>query len=153
MSTKCYSKEDDSHDSATFHSKCDGVGPTITIMKLSTGKIIGGYSDLSWASSGNNVASSNAYLFSITNDWQMTMISPGYSWALYHNSDYGPTWGGGHDLHVESDMNSGSCMAYYSYGFLQRTLSGCGTSYSSTCAIDFCGSYNAWTIDELEVWY
>ena len=46
--TLCYRKTTDGASATTFHTKCNGKGPTITVMQLSTGKKIGGYGPQSW---------------------------------------------------------------------------------------------------------
>jgi hypothetical protein len=51
-----------------FHSKCDGVSPTVTFIKTSTGKRFGGYSIIPWATTypGEYVNSrGNEFVFSL----------------------------------------------------------------------------------------
>jgi DNA-directed RNA polymerase specialized sigma24 family protein len=43
----------DGDSSTNFHSKCDNKGPTITFIKTSAGKRVGGFTMLSWNSSGS----------------------------------------------------------------------------------------------------
>jgi hypothetical protein len=63
----CYSTNTDSRTSQTFHSQCDDKGPTVTIVKLSTGKIIGGYASASWKSENSYTDTSESFLFSVSN--------------------------------------------------------------------------------------
>ena len=44
---KCYHAETDGWDSTTFHSKCDGKGPTVSIIQVSN-YTFGGHTDVSW---------------------------------------------------------------------------------------------------------
>ena len=46
---KCYHAETDGWDSTTFHSKCDGKGPTVSIIQVGN-YTFGGYTDVSWQS-------------------------------------------------------------------------------------------------------
>ena len=46
---KCYHAETDGWDSTTFHSKCDGKGPTVSIIQVSN-YTFGGHTDVSWQS-------------------------------------------------------------------------------------------------------
>ncbi|KAL9966674.1 hypothetical protein ACROYT_G024786 [Oculina patagonica] len=46
---KCYHGKTNGWDTTTFHSKCDGKGPTVTIIKAED-HIFGGYTDVSWHS-------------------------------------------------------------------------------------------------------
>ena len=63
----CYSTDTDSRTGQTWHSQCDDKGPTVTIVKLSTGKIIGGYAAASWKSDGSWTDTSESFLFSVSN--------------------------------------------------------------------------------------
>ena len=47
---RCWHAETDGSAASTFHSNCDGKGPTVTIIK-SGSYIFGGYTDVSWHSS------------------------------------------------------------------------------------------------------
>ncbi|CAG8504087.1 2862_t:CDS:1, partial [Dentiscutata heterogama] len=53
----------DGLNSETFHKNCDGKGPTIVIIKLLDGDLIGGYNPLDWE--GENVwkKTSDSFLF------------------------------------------------------------------------------------------
>lgn len=46
---RCYHALTDGWQSMTFHTKCDGKGPTVTIIKVND-FIFGGYTDVSWHS-------------------------------------------------------------------------------------------------------
>ena len=47
---RCWHAKTDGSKSSTFHSNCDGKGPTATIIKYNN-YIFGGYTDVSWHSS------------------------------------------------------------------------------------------------------
>ena len=47
---RCWHAETDGWAASTFHSNCDGRGPTVTIIKVNS-YIFGGYTDVSWTSS------------------------------------------------------------------------------------------------------
>ena len=46
---RCWQGKTDGWASSTFHSKCDGKGPTVTIVQVGS-YIFGGYTDKSWSS-------------------------------------------------------------------------------------------------------
>jgi hypothetical protein len=48
-----------------FHSKCDGKGNTITIIKSNLNYVFGGYASSAWNSSGTWIKDPNAFLFSL----------------------------------------------------------------------------------------
>lgn len=52
-----------------FHSRCDNVGPTLTLVRVDTGHIFGGYTREPWGSDGEIRRSRHAFLFGV--------VSPG----------------------------------------------------------------------------
>ena len=46
---RCWHAKTDGWAASTFHSNCDGRGPTVTIIKVNS-YIFGGYTDVSWNS-------------------------------------------------------------------------------------------------------
>lgn len=48
---RCWHAKTDGWAASTFHSNCDGRGPTVTIIKVND-YIFGGYTDVSWGESG-----------------------------------------------------------------------------------------------------
>ena len=108
----------DGFGSAAFHSLCDGKANTLTIVKSITGFIFGGYTSLAWSSVAGYKPDNTAFLFSLTNPASMPLkmkIKPEKEqYAVYHNSNYGPTFGKGHDLHVHDASNSNTESFTYS---------------------------------------
>ena len=54
-------------DSKIFHEKCDGKGPTVTIIKGKNGHIFGGYVTIPFSSDKKSHYDDKAFLFSLTN--------------------------------------------------------------------------------------
>ena len=46
---RCWRGKTDGWAASTFHSNCDGKGPTVTVIKVGS-YIFGGYTDVSWSS-------------------------------------------------------------------------------------------------------
>lgn len=92
----------DGHTALAFHNKCDGMGPTITVIsRAGSTAVFGGYTKESWHSLGQFVNDPSASLFSLTNPLGIAPVkfevsSPGN--AIYCSANYGPTFGGGHDM-------------------------------------------------------
>jgi len=150
--TRCYAKSVDGASPYTFHAKCDGKGPSVVVAKLSTGKIIGAYASLSWASltPGNWMGDEKTFVFSLTNSFKhdyITTIFP-TSYTQWTGADRGPAFGGGHDWMIDTTMNGGYC--YMGHTFHCRVGADGGTD--TACRNDLCGTFNGWTVDELEVW-
>lgn len=134
--------------SYVWHGAVDNQGPTFTVIQLSNGNIIGGYNALSWASSGGytfDTAGAANFLFNLSNNTKYQnggVGSAGY--YTFNRGDYGPTFGGGHDLYINSTLTSG----YTNLGWAYQC--GAGSYGSSTCRNQFAGSYNGWIITGLE---
>jgi len=100
----------DGFDTAAFHRLCDGKANTVTVIKNTRGFIFGGFASIPWSSliDGRYKTDSTAFLFSLINPsntpLKLKVCIPEN--AVYHNSSYGPTFGGGYDLHVSSLSNT-----------------------------------------------
>jgi hypothetical protein len=114
----------DGLSNSEFHSKCDDKGCTLTIIETTDGKVIGGYSNTPWSSSGNWTAANKAFLFElsgsgISSPCKMKLNGLRDQHAIY-SSSYGPTFGGGHDMLVQgSNINLNPGHTYHS-GSLPR---------------------------------
>jgi len=108
-------------DSAsTFHQKCDGKGATITFIKTTNGKRIGGFTMIPWTNAGGTYKEDpEAFIFSL--DATQKFVQYRYSNnAVYHNSGYGPTFGGGFDIYLANGCKSNQssyCNSNHTYGF------------------------------------
>ena len=85
----------DGKDSQSFHSKCNNKGPTITIIETTDGHIVGGYSNVSWSSSGSYTAAEKAFLFILPEDGtsspcKMKLKNPNDGRAVRNLPDWGP---------------------------------------------------------------
>ncbi|XP_068673807.1 uncharacterized protein [Montipora foliosa] len=115
---RCWRAKTDGWAASTFHSNCDGKGPSVTIIEVGS-YIFGGYTDISWSSppSGSCAyASSNkSFIYSLYNingyaPVKLQVNSARKNDAIYRCSIYGPTFGRGHDIRISnnaaSDRNS-----------------------------------------------
>jgi hypothetical protein len=142
---KVFDSKTDSLSYTTFHSKCDNVGPTMSIMKSSQGNIFGGFTEKSWSGSGNYQTDPKAFLFSLVNSHKKPckLRSTSDSYSVYAYSTYGPTFGGGHNLCV--NFSSNYCSSYASYVMEDTSL---GFSYDTSL---LAGSSN-FTLSDMEVY-
>ncbi|XP_031570080.1 uncharacterized protein LOC116304478 [Actinia tenebrosa] len=139
----------------TFHPQCDGKGPTVTIVRVGS-HVFGGYTDVSWQTGGNYYRSSRSFLYSLynTNGYSPIKLTFNrhlyYQYAIYGINSYGPTFGGGHDLHI-SNYASSNTNSYTNLGHTYRTPQIC--SYGSgTCRSFMAGTYN-FCPNDIEVFY
>ena len=163
----CYRKSTHGASSTTFHKLCNNRGETVTVATLNTGAKVGGYAPCSWRSAANyNYNCGGAFLFSLTkmhkydkhyyHDANSNSFS--YQYYVYDNQSYGPTWGGGHDWYIASNMTSGYVNLGHDYTCRLDDYSSTRGGYgSNTCRADFTGGgnngYNGWSIVDIEVWY
>ena len=91
-----------------FHNKCDNQGPTICLCKNDKDNIFGGYSSISWTSGGGLYKFANdCFLFTLTNMYGTAPTkypNINQNQAVYHNSSYGPVFGGGFGLKICGDF-------------------------------------------------
>ena len=130
-----YRGSQDGFAATHFHSKCDGVdGGTITLVKDTKGNVFGGYTNQPWSSSGSTyIASSCPFLFSIINPFghdpvKLPVRSNNAGNATYLNASYGPTFGGGHDMHISDRCDVGE-NSYSSLGSTYCPPSGMSASF------------------------
>jgi len=66
-----YQGSRDGYRATNFHQKCENKGATITIIKSSSGHLFGGYTSQSWDSSGNYKSDPLAFIFTLTNPFDI----------------------------------------------------------------------------------
>lgn len=114
-----------------FHAAADGKGRTFSVMEASNAAgqtwLVGGYNPRSWsASDGMHVtvpdSERTAFLFNLTSGTLLPQLKQYFSGdtigsdQTYNDSDYGPTFGVGHDLYVPRDLTHGGYSYLYTYG-------------------------------------
>jgi hypothetical protein len=81
----------------SFHSKCDGLANTLTIIKTNQSYIFGGFTAKPWSIANSHVYDQNAFIFSLVNKNKKPIkfkcSNPNY--AIYCANNYGPTFGEG----------------------------------------------------------
>jgi len=111
----------DGFDITEFHRLCDGKTNTVTIIKNTNGFIFGGFTSIPWSSLSGYKGDNTSFLFSLTNpsNTPLKLKVKSQEHAICQGSSYGPTFGGGFDLHVSSlsNTNRGSYMKFHSYEF------------------------------------
>ena len=113
----------DGFSAQNFHTKCDGIANTLTVIKSSNENIFGGFTEKAWDSSCHYVEDPKAFIFSLVNKENKPfkiMCTNGVD-AIYCHSSYGPTFGNPHDICISNYQmyteKAGSILAG-SYNFL-----------------------------------
>ncbi|XP_067031244.1 uncharacterized protein [Acropora muricata] len=150
---RCWHAKTDDWLASTFHSNCDGKGPTVTIIQVGS-YIFGGYNDKPWSSSCAYVSSSKSFIYSLYNvngyyPFKIQIKSGHEGNAIYTCNSYGPTFGA-HTIHIANNAASNkgsyfSCVNSYHFppGY---------SSASSSCHASFAGSHS-FTPTDIEVFY
>jgi len=148
----CWSSERDSMSSNVWHQNCNDKGRTVFFAKVVySGKtyITGSYQRPTWSGSGYGSDSTAAIFKFSPNPFKSVAGSGphgGYSYAIYKGNGYGPTYGGGHDWHVSSNMKTG----YLNFGHNYKCR--VGNYGQNSCRNDILGSYSSWSLSEAEMW-
>jgi len=110
-----YRSSKDGKSASMFHRKCDGKGASVTLVKCrfkgaESSSVIGGFIDQSLNSNDEWTASEQAFLFSITSGAlpvKCPILESARMYAFYGNSGYGPWFGSGEDLFINSTFENG----------------------------------------------
>ena len=143
-----YQASVDSFRASSFHSKCDQISNTLTVIKSKKYNFIfGGFTTAQWNQNTNSyITDTDAFLFSLVNAYntsvKILVTDPQNAIFLYYNN-YGPTFGSGHDIYLpdNSNITSGYTNSY-SYQL---------PSYVTDRNSFLAGSYN-FLADEIEVY-
>jgi len=102
-----YRATQDGFGAKQFHLKCDKQPKTFIIIKSTNGNVFGGFTERDWSPSAFYEKDANAFIFSFINKYNkqffMKCISPDH--AICGAINYGPTFGGGHDIHICNNSN------------------------------------------------
>ncbi|RIA98261.1 hypothetical protein C1645_153253 [Glomus cerebriforme] len=99
----------DGFDAAKFHQLCNNKGATLVVAKvINSTQLIGGYNPLNWSNSNQYLTTNDSFLFKLDsnnlNSAKIGRVSSSYtSNAIYDHVNYGPTFGGGHDLYAQGN--------------------------------------------------
>jgi hypothetical protein len=142
----------DGMNASAWHSKVNGNGANITILKNSYGDTIGGYTSLSWNSSGSYKRDDRAFLFNLTYGQKFSpTINPGC--AICDVPQYGPTFGCGHDLMIFGWSHKGNDSYHninsYNYG---QDSNGKGGGRLTKLISDAGGWDNMFKVTSIETW-
>jgi len=115
-----YRSSRDGASAASFHTACDGQGPTVVLIKSSGGYVFGGYAGVAWSSTNRYHRCPSAFLFTVTNphgDPITRFMSNGDEYAVRCYSGHGPTFGAGPaDLDVSGAFD-GSSFTHFPHSY------------------------------------
>lgn len=106
-----------------FHSKCDNIQNTLTIIKSSNGNIFGGFTTAKWDSNYGYKKDECAFVFSLVNEFSLPLklkISNNGEKAISCGLLDGPTFGEGHDFKI-CDKSNVELNSYSDFGTSYRS--------------------------------
>lgn len=114
---------------ADFHRMCDNVPRLLVCIRSASNFLFGGFTSIGF--SGGATAykpDSTAFLFTLINPHNISptlLATNNNGQSVYQRSDYGATFGGGHDLHINNNSNTthGSYSGL-SHGYVDTTGKG-----------------------------
>jgi hypothetical protein len=146
-----YRASEDGFSSEMFHSKCDGLPNTLTLIRSKNENTFGGFTSVPWDTSGKYYSDKNAFIFSLTNKDNSPFkvkIKENSTCAVYCDRAWGPSFGGGSDLAICTNSNT----IQKSYSDFSLTYKHPGYTYETNKARSvLAGSYYFLTT-EIEVY-
>lgn len=139
-----YRASEHGFSAADFHSKCDNVSNTLTVIKSSCNHIFGGYTSVAWDKSNAYKTDSNAFLFSLVNSEnkpEKLMVKNSLQ-AVYCGAKNGPTFGKD-ELSLGKDMTNWMC-----------SLSSLGNTYPKRFynEIEILASLRCFSVSDMDIY-
>lgn len=88
-----YRAKYDGDNAYNFHRLCDGIAPTLTVIKTTNGKMFGGYTEAKWVSTFNYIEDDKAFLFKRVKNTFKAFDIVDMRYALRCKKDLGPSFG------------------------------------------------------------
>ena len=135
-----------------FHSRCNNVANTVTVISNNLNHVFGGFTAAKWSSTIGYIADPTAFIFSLrrnggVTNFKLPINSTQVSNAIYNHPTVGPIFGKGWDIFIndKSNIKNGSNSDIYSY---TPPTYPSGSDYSTFLA----GGYVDWLTTEIEVY-
>ena len=102
---KLYQATIDGGDPINFHSKCDNIENTLVFIKSEGLRRFGGFTPIPWASYDGykEDPSSKSFVFSLDKQKIYSLKKNRLQYAVYHNINSGPCFGGGRDIAIDNN--------------------------------------------------
>ncbi len=148
-----YRASRDGFRSKDFHSNCDGITNTLTVIKSKASEnVFGGYTEKAWDSKFKWISDPEAFIFSLINEED----NPFKSMSIGQNSicchcDYGPIFGGDEngfikEIAIVSDSNRKNCYSHFGFEYIHQ-------DYPNNCnrSESILAGWGIFQVDEIEV--
>jgi hypothetical protein len=145
-----YQATRDGFGASVFHSKCDGILGTLTIIRDINSNIFGGYTQADWYGNYQSKYDADAFLFSLVNEFnipfRLNVTQP--SNAILAYPYMGPNFG--YDLSIADHSNTNFNSYYYKQGHSYQAFPNNTASNSSKTRSD--SNYFYFQTAEIEVY-
>jgi len=141
-----YKASRDGFGAKDFHRLCNNKGATLTLIESTEGCIFGGYSEVEWKSCDAYVTSDKSFLFTLKNihgilPTKLDLHKDRALYSIFDSSQYGPTFGGGHDICIKKNANTNkSSSSNFPHSYRDTTGKGmtlfAGNQYFTTKEIE-----------------
>ena len=142
VSRLLYKATKDSDKADTFHKLCDGISPTLTLIKTESGKRFGGYTESKWEPSQITIWKKDefAFIFSIDKRKRYKTTNPDRS--ICCNVNDGPCFGYGCDIGIRDNFLSND-----------KNFNSTPSTYKTTKKYELNDGEKYFKISELEVYH
>ena len=114
-----YKAKVNSDSSYTFHQKCDGKSPTLTVIETTKGQKFGGYITVGRNSEREFKTDKNAFIFNLTTRKKFPIRSDG-NYSIFDDKSYGPTFGNWEDNKAHAIHVYDNCFTHKSYCYSSK---------------------------------
>jgi len=146
-----YKATRDGFQPSAFHSRCDNMANTVTVISNNLNHVFGAFTAAKWGIEESQ-RDSTAFIFSLRRNggltnYKLPIQSTQVNYAIFGYASYGPTFGGGHDIfiRVQSNTNTGSYSNIHSYTPPTYPSGSNRTTFLT-------GGYKNWLTTEIEVY-
>ena len=147
-----YKATRDGFQASAFHSRCDNITNTVTVISNNLNHVFGGFTAAKWSSSSGYTADPNAFIFSLRGNggltyYKLPILSTQVSYAIVGQYNYGPTFGSGHDIHIRDRSNNDTANFSNINSYTPPTYPSGSDRYTFLT-----GGYANWLTTEIEVY-
>ena len=114
---KLYQATIDGGDSKYFHLKCDNIPDTLVLIKSEDKRRFGGFTPIPWKSEGEYIKDPEQMTFVFSLDNKKIYPLKIIEWAVYHQKDSGPCFGGGRDIAIDGNPIKENTLYNTQYSF------------------------------------
>jgi hypothetical protein len=142
----------DGFGASSFHSKCDNIANTVTIIKTTSNSVFGGFTSAKWTSFGGyDTYDANAFIFSLRRSGNLNKerfnVTRPFN-AIYSYYDYGPIFG--FDIFVRDKSNNRYVNSESNFGSSYQLPK--NITYGSAEAKSYLAGNSYWRTSEIEVY-